>query len=626
MAGAVPRSRASIRVEPIGRRAALATLDESDLHPRPIGRWVDVSLTGIALILLLGIVVRQAWITDDAYITFRVVDNWLEGRGLTWNPGTRVQVFTHPLWMLLVAAARALSGELFYTALGLSIALTLAAAVLLIWRLARSLAAATLGLALLAGSRAFTEFSTSGLENPLLHLLLLLLLVAAAARPATFLRRTGFSLVAGLCLLTRPDVLCLILPAWAVFFWRTRARGSLAALAVGLTPLVAWCAFALVYYGSPIPNTALAKLGTGIPRVELLAQGVQYLVNSLLWDPLTLVTIVAALAAALWLPGGAGRPESRSAWAWGIVAMLAYDVWVGGDFMSGRFLTSSFVVATGLIVSRPPRRPAALAMAFAALLLLVIPWTSPFHHRDYGKSWHAAIDARGIADERTFYLDSGTLSRSWGKAVWPGPVEHAEAEWLHRNWPRDYLVPRLYDWGVLDPVERWPPPGSRDVDGRPFRRVFVRGAVGFLGYHLGAESSLLDYHAITDPLLSRLPAERPDPVLAAMIPPLAERGWRVGHYLRSPPPGYLRTLATGRNEIRDPALARYYDVVRALACDPVLDRDRLGKLWRFWRGDYDELLAQAITARGQALHSRLPRGAHPGAGPAPGAGRPARRD
>ena len=43
------------------------------------------------------------WLCDDAYISLRTVDNWVAGRGLRWNAFERVQSFTHPLWLLLLA-------------------------------------------------------------------------------------------------------------------------------------------------------------------------------------------------------------------------------------------------------------------------------------------------------------------------------------------------------------------------------------------------------------------------------------------------------------------------------------------------------------------------------------------
>jgi arabinofuranosyltransferase len=57
----------------------------------------------LAVLVLLLLVVRNAWVTEDAYITLRTVDNWVSGHGLRWNVDERVQGYTHPLWMVLAA-------------------------------------------------------------------------------------------------------------------------------------------------------------------------------------------------------------------------------------------------------------------------------------------------------------------------------------------------------------------------------------------------------------------------------------------------------------------------------------------------------------------------------------------
>jgi arabinofuranosyltransferase len=57
--------------------------------------------------LLLVFTTLRAWLCDDAYITFRTVDNFIHGYGLTWNVAERVQAYTHPLWMLLLSGVYA---------------------------------------------------------------------------------------------------------------------------------------------------------------------------------------------------------------------------------------------------------------------------------------------------------------------------------------------------------------------------------------------------------------------------------------------------------------------------------------------------------------------------------------
>jgi arabinofuranosyltransferase len=69
---------------------------------------------------------------------------------------------------------------------------------------------------------------------------------------------------------------------------------------LAFSPFLTWEGFSLVYYGFLVPNTAYAKLKTGIPFFELLHQGLSYFSDSLQNDPLTLITIVCALSVSLY--------------------------------------------------------------------------------------------------------------------------------------------------------------------------------------------------------------------------------------------------------------------------------------------------------------------------------------
>jgi arabinofuranosyltransferase len=545
----------------------------------------------LACVILFSIViVHKAWVSDDAYITFRTVQNFVEGRGLTWNPGERVQVYTHPSWMFLVSLAHLATGELFYTSLGLNLTLAVAAVLLMATRLSSSWQTACLGVAILTASRAFTDYSTSGLENSLTHFLLVLLLVLYRRSPDEPRSLLWFSLVATLCMLTRLDTLLLVLPALLAYVWRTGLRRALWPLAIGVSALLVWKLFSLLYYGFLFPNTAYAKLNTGIPMGDLARQGMHYLVNSAYWDPITLGATLVTIAWTGWQAIRGTDDAARWTLALGVLLSLLYVVRIGGDFMSGRFLTAPLTVSVCLLISRPWRPGLALTAATASLLLLVIPWTSPFRERNYGPEWHAAIDSHGIADERVVYLKEASLRASWGRPTWPSPRILGEVRWLRANWPFDVHADDMRKIGELSPLDGWPPRGRYDENGRAYRRVFVRGAVGFLGYYMGPSAYIVDYHGICDPLLARLPATVPDPILSRLIPRLGHKGWRVGHYYRRLPAGYVRTLATGRNVISDPRLARYYDVMRTITRDPVFDRQRLETLWRFQTGAYDDLL------------------------------------
>ena len=59
----------------------------------PSESGVRICLSLICL-LYAGVVFCTAWLTEDAFITFRTVDNFINGYGLTWNTGERVQAYT----------------------------------------------------------------------------------------------------------------------------------------------------------------------------------------------------------------------------------------------------------------------------------------------------------------------------------------------------------------------------------------------------------------------------------------------------------------------------------------------------------------------------------------------------
>ncbi|MBI3872388.1 MAG: hypothetical protein HY304_04850, partial [candidate division Zixibacteria bacterium] len=72
-------------------------------------RGNTILFLGIAIALgLFAIQARQLWFTqDDAYISYRYARNALDGQGLVFNTGERVEGYTNFLWVIwLIAAGR----------------------------------------------------------------------------------------------------------------------------------------------------------------------------------------------------------------------------------------------------------------------------------------------------------------------------------------------------------------------------------------------------------------------------------------------------------------------------------------------------------------------------------------
>ena len=130
--------------------------DESLAHPLVLG---------IALGVFASLLVRTAWMCDDAYISFRVADNLVHGYGLRWNVAERVQAFSNPLWTLTIATLYFFTRDVYYTGLVVSLALSLAAAWLLAFRVAATRHHALLALVLLSLSKAFVDYSTENVNT-----------------------------------------------------------------------------------------------------------------------------------------------------------------------------------------------------------------------------------------------------------------------------------------------------------------------------------------------------------------------------------------------------------------------------------------------------------------------------
>ncbi len=530
------------------------------------------------------VILRYAWLSDDAYITFRVVDNAAAGLGLRWNPAERVQAYTHPLWLFVLLAGRLLTGELYYTAIVLSVALSVVAAWLLTFRLRAAPAAAVLGLLVLTLSRAFVDYATSGLENALSHLLLAAFLVVwfnrsdelratsdeftasdelqvtndefrsgdnqpttndqrrtTTRHPPPATRLLLLSFLAALLALNRLDALLLVLPALGWALWRQRTGRAIGLIALGFLPLIVWTTFSLFYYGFPFPNTAYAKLATGIAAADLAQQGVTYLLNSLRWDPLTLGVTAAAVVAAV-----ARRWAAGLAVAAGIVLYLLYVISIGGDFMSGRFLTLPLLAAVALLLAATSRAtgpaavplpPGAIAAATTVILILAAIGHLPVLLAG-SPTGDAARRDGDIADERAYYTPNTSL--------FAGRVPHP--------WAEQGLVLRAEGPAVVE-----------------------HGNVGFLGFYAGPAVHIIDRNGLTDPLLARLPVRDP-------------AGWRIGHFRRNVPAGYADTLRGGQNVIQDANLAAYFDALARVTRGPLWSTGRLREIWQINTGAYDHLL------------------------------------
>lgn len=513
----------------------LMTIEQSTPADEPNGRWLALGVGATLIALCL----RVAWVSDDAFITLRTVDNWLSGYGLRWNVDERVQTYTHPLWMFALSGLYLFTREPFVTAIVLGI-FTTGCALFVLTKLARSDGHAVTALALLALSRSFIDYATSGLENPLCHLLLGVFVWLYMSDRA---RLQNLALTTALLALTRLDACLMVLPALmhaaAREVVRSGARRTLRELAMGFTPLVCWELFSLFYYGFLFPNTAYAKLNTGLPAHELMQQGLVYMLSLMVRDLPTAAAI--GLGAALALQS---RRAHERALALGLLVYLAYVVRVGGDFMLGRFFTLPLFGAACLIArsSLPLQRQQTVALLIAPFLVLLLHPAAQ-DHAAHDPAAPGVVDTTGVVDERSYYLETSSL----------------------RVLSRNHSQPS-HDWATEGRMDR-----ASNVT------LVLARSIGIRGFFGGPKVHYIDEYALTDVLLARLPL-RNDPQ------------WRVGHYVRTVPPGYPATIARDFCSMEDPALCAYHARLREIVAADLWSWQRLSTIVAMNLGRYQHLI------------------------------------
>ncbi|HHO49717.1 MAG TPA: hypothetical protein ENK18_02330 [Deltaproteobacteria bacterium] len=306
---------------------------------------------------LYALIVARFWfLCDDAYITFRFARNWAQGRGLVFNPGEfpPVEGYSNFLWLVYAALLELLSAPVSVI-VPLTSALAGAALLLRVHSVMRHHLGVTEVPALLATltlalSPAIGVWATSGLATMPFALLVFLLAQAWIIDDDPDERVRSAGLAIALCLIRTEGIAWVGVIAGVSVIGRALGDRPLAPhlrrLARSAVPVAViyglYTGWRYGYYGTLIPNTALAKVEFG-PR--LLARGLKYV--SLFWLT-TLIPLLSLLPALLLVRG-----ERRGLWIPLTLLALgfpAYGVVVGGDFMPfGRLLVPGLPFAALLL-------------------------------------------------------------------------------------------------------------------------------------------------------------------------------------------------------------------------------------------------------------------------------------
>lgn len=342
-APSVPQPAAHRLAQALGRRAGAV---------RAAAVWRTAALLALPLLVLAF---SRVEVMDDAYIGLRYARNLIQGDGLVYNPGERVEGMTDLLWTLVLALPVALDLPVGPAAAGLGIGLGLLATLLtarLARRLGASPAATTLALLVLALCPGFWLTVANGLEGGLFAVLLLATLAGVLGeRPWTA------GVAAGLLLLTRPESAAI--PFLAAFHRAIASDGSLLPRSSwrprrALPVLLPWLLVAAgvtlfrhLYYGAWLPNSLMAK-SPPIDQAGVLAdnllRGARYCAE-FAFRSLPLVA-GAALAPVV---------ARRRAAAWLLLAVVASELPAvlinGGDWMPNKRLLAVYAPVLAVLLA-----------------------------------------------------------------------------------------------------------------------------------------------------------------------------------------------------------------------------------------------------------------------------------
>ncbi len=569
--------------------------------------------------LSVALFIKNAWAAEDSFILLRSVDQFLHGNGFRWNPHERVEVYTSPLWFLLVVANTFLCKDLYLNIISLSLVLHVALLAVMaklfvnVWRWIAAVV-------LLSLSQAFFDFTASGLEYPLAYFLLATFLLLYL-REQHLHDRYWLAISSGLALITRHDLLfILLLPllhlAW--YFLKTLSlRQQLSLLAVFLTPLVCWTTFSILYYGFPFPNTAYAKLSvSGLAQSERFMRGFNYVYTSLQMDPITLIAIFLGIYK--------GITESKTVlriMAATLLLAFVYVYVIGGDYMIGRFYAVPYLAAVLYLCStnwpneffRHPAWRILLGITLVGLLFDVFSYELDLFIRFFMLNNRlSAPEGFAVLVGICIALTAGSffhkkiaaalnalvlLALFYTTQIHDGPWQTGYGNWGKTrdfdSWVALNTLSRerywIYRWTSIDAwlhrdLNRKFPDHDWCYQGVDAPRVSLTWGAGMQPYCMPIDYITVDRAGLGDPMLARMP----------MYPTST---WMSGGALRIIPDGYMETLASGKNLLTDPDLAIYYDKLGILTrADQLFSWERIKTIVLFNVGAYDYLM-QSYTER-----------------------------
>jgi arabinofuranosyltransferase len=337
-------------------------------------RGFQIGILSLTALVAVALFYQYRWFFhDDAYISLRYVQNFLNGNGLVWNAGERVEGYSNFLLVIIVSALGRLGLDIVLAAklIGAGSYLLLVGLVFgwsRKWSNERSDTSLWMIPVIVTATAApIVIWSLAGLET----VFFTLLSTAGVLSFATCMgddRRpmVGAGVLFGLVALCRPDgalfgaLACGYGLIWGLFTEKrfdSRIVGLVIPAALLVLPHLIW---RYLYYGYWVPNTYYVK---GPQSLDLLRAGISYVGDFAVAFP---VVLVLTGIAAVW-GVGARTLNRRSGWLLTVIVVyLVYVALIGGDHMPAYRLFVPIIPLAGVL----------LFQLLRTVRVLTLPWVS----------------------------------------------------------------------------------------------------------------------------------------------------------------------------------------------------------------------------------------------------------
>lgn len=474
-------------------------------------------ISGIIIIFGLYRAVELSWVCDDMYITFRYVDNFLQGSGIVYNAGERVEGYTHFLWFVILSFFRLFGLDLSAISVFLGI-LSYIGIIIVYFLITRKIELKKIPLLpftalALSLNYDFSVWATSGLETSFYTLLLSLTFYVYFFTEINNTKKLVFSgMLMALACMTRPDAVIFIIYANALLiinkiifkesfnqFLKKASYFNLSYIIL-ILPYVIW---KINYYGDIFPNTYYVKSAGD----SYLKQGFYYMWIFLDSYKTTLISFaVIPIFIKLLFQNGTFQQKIQNitgnislltaiiAFCAALSYLFLFTARVGGDFMFARFIIPIlpflyFTIEQSLKYFLKNSKK--LSVIIFTGILIMIYFEKGFRDELFIKNENGKIsrvnstETGGVTDERFYYYSY------WEQ--FPKSKNLAEA--------------LIITGKNLNPY-------FKDLD----ITVAIGGARNYIGYYAEFKNIIID-NGLTDKFIARLP--------------ITERG-RIGHEKHAP--------------------------------------------------------------------------------------------